>query len=52
MGRVAQVEVGVEIDDADSWSTLAEKVLGKARPTAEGHFMAAADHQRQMAGVQ
>lgn len=52
MGRVAQVEMGVEIDDADLWGRSAGEMLGQARPAAEGHFVAATEDDGQVAGIQ
>jgi hypothetical protein len=52
MGRVAQVEMGVEVDDADPRGMVAGEVLGQAGPAAEGHFVAAAEHHGEMAGIQ
>ncbi len=52
MGRITQVEMGVEIDYPDTRGGLATEMFGQPGPTAERHFMAAANHQRQMTGVQ
>ncbi len=53
MSRIAQVEMRVEVDDADLRRRLPSgEMLGQAGPAAEGHLMAATEHQRQVPRLQ
>src|SRR3990167_4288538 len=62
VSRVAQIEVRVEIDNAYTrgghpWDghprrSSAGQMLGDTLPAAEGHFMAATQHDGQMPGIQ
>ena len=66
MGRVAQVEMRIEIDDAYAWGglpwdgllrglllqSIAAQMPGKPLPATERHFMASAKHDRQMARIE
>src|SRR3990167_1353321 len=67
VSRVAQIEVRVEIDNADTrgghpwdghpWGghprrSSAGQMLGDTLPAAEGHFMAATQHDGQVPGIQ
>ncbi|MNN25194.1 hypothetical protein D3C81_1386530 [compost metagenome] len=53
MGRVAQVEVGVEVDDAQARRLAGVvQVGGEAQPAAVGQLVAAAEDDRPVAGGQ